>query len=104
MVTITREGTERIMSHLKMRVEYAPIFEWSDAEKGRYIISAKAWIPDGGPHMVAASFGEVTASNNKNAYPVAMAEKRALSRAVLKLAGMYRLNVYGEDEIQNETK
>jgi hypothetical protein len=102
-VIITREGIERIMSHLKMRVEYTPIFEWSDAEKGRYIISAKAWIPDGGPHMVAASFGEVTASNNKNAYPVAMAEKRALSRVVLKLAGMYQLGVYGEDELPTET-
>jgi hypothetical protein len=29
-----------------------------------------------------------------------MAEKRALSRAVLKLAGFYQHNVYGEDEVE----
>ena len=101
-VIITREGIERIQSHLKMRVEYTPVHEWSDADKGRYVISAKAWIPDGDDHMVSTSYGEVTASNNKNAYPVAMAEKRALSRVVLKLAGMYQLGVYGEDEIQKD--
>jgi hypothetical protein len=28
-----------------------------------------------------------------------MAEKRALSRAILKLAGFYTAGVYGEDEI-----
>jgi hypothetical protein len=101
-VIITREGIERIMSHLKMRVEFEPVHEWSDADKGRYVIAAKAWIVDGEKHMVSMSYGEVTASNNKNAYPVAMAEKRALSRVVLKLAGMYQLGVYGEDEIQKD--
>jgi len=33
-----------------------------------------------------------------------MAEKRALSRAVLKLAGLYKEGVYGEDEIENTEK
>ena len=32
------------------------------------------------------------------AYPVAMAEKRAMSRAVLKLTGFYELGHFGEDE------
>ena len=40
--------------------------------------------------------------NNRNAYPVAMAEKRAMSRAVLKLAGLYKFNVYGEDEVDTK--
>ncbi len=31
-------------------------------------------------------------------YPVAMAEKRALSRVTLKAAGLYAEGVYGEDE------
>ena len=34
-------------------------------------------------------------------YPVAMAEKRALSRVVLKAAGFYALGVYGEDEAED---
>jgi len=36
--------------------------------------------------------------NNQNSYPVAMAEKRAMSRACLKLAGFYENNVFGEME------
>lgn len=32
------------------------------------------------------------------AYPLAMAEKRSLSRGVLKLAGLYEHGVFGEDE------
>jgi hypothetical protein len=47
------------------------------------------------------TFGEVSKSNNRNQYPIAMAEKRALSRAVLKLAGFYQHNVYSEDELND---
>lgn len=43
------------------------------------------------------SFGEATPSNNKNAYPYAMAEKRAKDRVVLKLVGLHGL-VYSEEE------
>lgn len=43
------------------------------------------------------SFGEVSPANNKNAYPYAMAEKRAKDRVALKLLGMAGL-VYSEEE------
>ena len=43
------------------------------------------------------SFGEATPANNKNAYPYAMAEKRAKDRVALKLLGMSGL-VYSEEE------
>ncbi len=43
------------------------------------------------------SFGEVSPSNNKNAYPYAMAEKRAKDRVALKLLGMAGL-AYSEEE------
>lgn len=43
------------------------------------------------------SFGEAAPSNNKNAYPFAMAEKRAKDRVVLKLLGLHGL-AYSEDE------
>lgn len=43
------------------------------------------------------SFGEAAPSNNKNAYPYAMAEKRAKDRVVLKLVGLHGM-VYSEEE------
>jgi len=47
------------------------------------------------------TFGEVNPNNNTNAYPIAMAEKRAMSRIVLKLAGFYELSAFGEDEAED---
>lgn len=44
------------------------------------------------------TFGECTPKNNRNSYPVAMAEKRAIDRAVLKLTGMHG-DFYSEDEM-----
>lgn len=43
------------------------------------------------------SFGEACPANNKNAYPFAMAEKRAKDRVVLKLLGLHGL-AFSEDE------
>jgi hypothetical protein len=43
------------------------------------------------------SFGEAAPKNNKNAYPYAMAEKRAKDRVILKLVGLHGL-VYSEEE------
>ena len=45
----------------------------------------------------AWSFGEAMPSNNKNAYPFAMAEKRAKDRVILKLIGLSG-EAYSEDE------
>lgn len=47
--------------------------------------------------QVEWSFGEVSPANNKNAYPWAMAEKRAKDRVILKLAGLAG-HVYSEEE------
>lgn len=44
------------------------------------------------------SIGECSPKNNKNAYPWAMAEKRAKDRVILKLIGIHGL-VYSEDEM-----
>tara|TARA_R110000782_G_C14754287_1_gene407492 strand:- start:475 stop:1203 length:729 start_codon:yes stop_codon:yes gene_type:complete len=44
------------------------------------------------------SFGEATPANNKNAYPFAMAEKRAKDRVILKLVGLHG-DVYSDAEI-----
>lgn len=44
----------------------------------------------------AWSIGEATPKNNKNAYPYAMAEKRAKDRVIIKLVGLH--GIYSEDE------
>lgn len=45
----------------------------------------------------AWSFGEATRDNNKNPYPLAMAEKRAKDRVILKLAGLSG-HIYSDNE------
>jgi hypothetical protein len=50
--------------------------------------------------MEAWSIGEVSPVNCKNAYPFAMAEKRAKDRVILKLAGLHGY-VYSEDEAED---
>ena len=49
------------------------------------------------------TYGESAPSNTKNAYPVAMAEKRAIDRAILKLLGIHGF-VYSEDEVNNKSE
>jgi hypothetical protein len=46
------------------------------------------------------SIGEAAPYNNKNAYPFAMAEKRAKDRVILKLVGLHGL-LYSEDEVDD---
>jgi hypothetical protein len=46
------------------------------------------------------SIGECSPKNNRNAYPLAMSEKRAKDRVILKLVGIHGL-VYSEDELDD---
>tara|TARA_R100001082_G_scaffold108681_1_gene84333 strand:- start:1470 stop:2105 length:636 start_codon:yes stop_codon:yes gene_type:complete len=48
------------------------------------------------------TYGESSPQNTKNMYPVAMAEKRAKGRAILKLAGLH--GDFYEDEFPGEKK
>lgn len=51
-------------------------------------------------HRQVISYGECSPKNNKNAYPYAMAEKRAVDRCILKLANLHGF-VYSENEIDD---
>ena len=75
-----------------------PVIVQSEAEKGIVIILVEGTMPltEGGQRH-AWSFGEATPKNNKNAYPFAMAEKRAKDRIILALAGIHGY-VYSEME------
>ena len=48
--------------------------------------------------MNVITYGEASPRNTKNAYPYAMAEKRAIDRAILKLIGLHGF-IYSEDEL-----
>lgn len=49
--------------------------------------------------LTIQTFGSASKLNCQVSYYLEMAEKRALSRAVLKLTDFYQLGVYGEDEL-----
>jgi hypothetical protein len=49
------------------------------------------------------SIGEASPKNSRNAYPWAMAEKRAKDRVILKLTGIHGL-VYSEEEMSGEDR
>ena len=100
-IIVTRQGIEHIQDKLSIKVSLTPFKEWSNPDEGRYVIRCDAMMPaPGGVWKDVTTFGEVTKANNRNAYPIAMAEKRALSRAILKLAGLYKEGFYGEDEVE----
>jgi len=98
---ITRVGIEKIQAQLGISVNYK-IEKLSEDHKSCIILAngVTMTMVDGKPQPKAMcqSFGEVSPSNNTNKYPIAMAEKRALSRVVIKMAGLATYGVYGEDE------
>jgi hypothetical protein len=99
-VIITRTGIDKIVSRNNITVAYEVIN--MDIEKGICVLRAAASMKVGNDVKNAMSFGE--ASNNNlmgggKKFPVSMAEKRAMSRVVLKIAGFYEQGVFGQDEI-----
>ncbi|QDP64933.1 MAG: hypothetical protein Unbinned1473contig1002_23 [Prokaryotic dsDNA virus sp.] len=89
---ITRSGIDKIQATQGIEIQYE-IINLSDDHK-HCLIKALGKKGD----KIIQTFGECSPQNNTNAYPVSMAEKRAMSRIVLKLAGFYELGVFGEDE------
>lgn len=92
---ITRSGIDKIQVGSKIRIEYNLLYHSEDLK--RVVIKAVGTTTD----RYVESFGEASPENNKNSYPIAMAEKRAMSRVVLKIAGFYELGAFGEDEAED---
>jgi hypothetical protein len=108
---ITRQGIDKIQAKEKIFISYDPVKVESDfcvvkaiAEKddakiqtfGSAKYGAKVWNDD---KKKWDEFGNTTTW-----YVMEMAEKRAMSRAVLKLTGFYELGVFGEDESEEFKK
>jgi hypothetical protein len=110
-VIITRTGIEKIQRGIGLIVQYEVETALCNVEKGFYVVKAIAIqlgqevnVKTGKmeeTQRLVETYGEASPKNCRNSYPVAMAEKRALSRAVLKSADLYELGVYGEDEIES---
>jgi hypothetical protein len=102
-----RNGIDKIQAKANIHVEYQPILTQFSAN-GDYAVIVKAvgrkFNPEGVQIGYIETFGECMPGNNKNEYPVAMAEKRAMSRAVLKLAGLYQEGFFSEDEADDFKK
>jgi|TARA_Y100000015_G_C2384780_1_gene86820 hypothetical protein len=89
---ITRSGIDKIQAVNNIDITYDLMYNSNDLKY--IIIKATGRMGD----QVIETFGECSPQNNQNSYGVAIAEKRAMSRAVLKLAGFYQHQVFGEDE------
>jgi len=109
--TIKREGIDKIAVRNGITIGYEVIN--MDIEKGICVLKAAGTMKgkDGTVRNIMsfgeASNGDLNASgksgNNLTGggkkFPVAMAEKRAMSRVVLKLTGFYEQGIFGQDEI-----
>ena len=97
-VIITRQGIERIQAQEQIKIKFDVI----KCEPNFAVVKAvNENIQTFGSAYKGASFKE---GNTNSWYVMEMAEKRALSRAVLKLTGFYELGVFGEDESEDFKK
>ena len=99
---ITRSGIDKIQALEGITIDYDVI----NCEKDFCVVKAyarkdEAVIQTFGSALKGAGFKD---GNCNTWYVMEMAEKRAMSRAVLKLTGFYELGVFGEDESESFKK
>ena len=94
-VIITRSGLEKIQAIEQIKLDYEII----KCEKDFCVI--KAYATKGSETIQtfgSALKGDFKNGNTNSWYVVEMVEKRAMSRAVLKMTGLYELGIFSEDE------
>lgn len=95
---ITRSGIEKIQATEKINVNYEVVrCEPNFAAVKAYNDKLQTF----GSALKGASYKD---GNTNTYYVLEMAEKRALSRLVLKQTGFYELGVFGEDESEEFKK
>ena len=98
-IIITRSGIEKVMGYEKIDITYDVIkCEPNFSVMKAYAKKGDKVIETFGSALKGASFKD---SSTNTWYVAEMAEKRALSRAVLKMTGLYELGVFGEDESED---
>ena len=102
-VIITRTGIDKIVSKQGITVAYEPLLLELKQDNINVVIRAAASMQGKNNKQInMMSFGEASDDNlmgGAKKFPVAMAEKRAMSRVVLKIAGFYEQGVFGQDEM-----
>ena len=98
---IIRAGVDLIQAAAGITVTYEELPDQCSSDHKYFLIKATCTDTNGN---VVQTYGEVSPSNNTMSYPVAIAEKRAMARGVLKLSGLYALNVFSEDEAESFAK
>ena len=98
-IIITRSGIDKIQAKEKIFIDYDVI----KCETNFCVVKANATKEDAkiqtfGSAIKGASYKD---GNTQTWYVMEMAEKRAMSRAVLKLTGFYQVGVFGEDESED---
>ena len=104
-VIITRTGIDKISAKNGITIGYEVVT--MDVDKSTCVLKAAATMKVGNEVRNVMSFGEASPANLNGGgkkFPVSMAEKRAMSRVVLKLTGFYEQGVFGQDEIVDEPK
>jgi hypothetical protein len=101
-VIITRSGIDKIQAIENITIDYEVI----NCEKDFCVVKANALKGETSIQTFGSALkGEGFKDGNCNTwYVMEMAEKRAMSRAVLKLTGFYELGVFGEDESEDFKK
>ncbi|QQV91455.1 hypothetical protein M1M25_gp024 [Tenacibaculum phage Gundel_1] len=116
---ITRSGMDKIQAIEKIFIEYEVIAAVpkycavkAKASKdnakietfGSAVYGGKEWITFDKPTQQGKTGKWIENGNTNTWYVLEVAEKRAMSRAVLKLTGFYQLGVFGEDESEDFKK
>ena len=101
-VIITRQGIEKIAAKENIAINYEVV----KCEPNFAVVKANAKkegveIQTFGSALKGANYKD---GNCNSWYVMEMAEKRALSRLVLKTTGFYELGVFGEDESEEFKK
>jgi|TARA_B110000238_G_C16131189_1_gene441505 hypothetical protein len=95
---ITRSGIEKIEALENIKINYEVI----KSEANFASVKASAQLKDKSIQTFGSALkGDYKTGNCNTWYVLEMAEKRALSRAILKLTGFYQLGVFGEDESED---
>ena len=98
-IIITRSGIEKIQALENIHISFKVIkCEPNFAAVEATAIKEQNTIQTFGSALKGNTFKD---GNTNSWYCLEMAEKRAMSRAVLKITGMYELGVFGEDEAED---
>ena len=102
---ISRSGIEKIQRHHGITVKYEVISCEKDFAAVKGLASWKN--KETGVPCSVESFGSAyfapsdpKSSTSKSPHVLAMSEKRALSRCILKATGSYEMGIFGSDELE----